>query len=70
MVSCRLCGSDAVASDLALIASLTDSGAGIAAGRSDSLLTTLADRSTEDFAGDLLDLVWLLSGLVDLGSGL
>ena len=68
MVRSRLCRLDAVASDLALVAPLTDSGAGIAAGCSDSLLATLADRSTEHLASDLLDLVRLLSGLVDLGT--
>jgi hypothetical protein len=70
VVISRLCRLDAVASDLAVIAPLADSGAGIAAARSDSLLATLADRSTEHFASDLLDLVRLLSCLIDLGSGL
>ena len=60
--------SDAVAAELAVVAPLTDFCAGVATGRSDRWLTALADRATEHLAGDLLDFVWMLFGLVDLGS--
>jgi hypothetical protein len=62
--------SDAVAAELALKAPLTDFRAGVATGRSDRWLTALADRATEHFASDLLDLVWLCFGRVDLGPSL
>ena len=60
--------SNAVAAELAVKAPLTDLRAGIATGWPDRWLTALADRATEYLAGDLLDLVWLRFGLVDLGS--
>jgi len=68
VVCCGLYRSDAVAANLALKAPLTDLRAGVATGWPDRWLTALADRATEHLASDLLDLVWLRFGLVDLGS--
>jgi len=68
VVWCGLYRLNAVATNLALKAPLTDFRAGIATGWPNRWLTALADRATEHFASDLLDLVWLRFGLVDLGS--
>jgi len=70
VVWCGLYRLNAVATNLALKAPLTDLRAGIAAGWPDRWLTALADRPAEHLATDLLDLVWLSFGLVDLGSSL
>jgi len=70
VVWCGLYRLNAVATNLALKAPLTDFCAGVATGRSDRWLTALADRPAEHLATDLLDLVWLRFGLVDLGSSL
>jgi hypothetical protein len=59
--------SDAIAAKLAVVAPLTDLRAGVATGWPDRWLTALADRATEHLAGDLLDLVWLRFGRVNLG---
>jgi len=67
VVWCGLYRLNAVATNLALKAPLTDFCAGVAAGRSDRWLTALADCPTEHFASDLFDLVWLSLGRVDFG---
>ena len=67
MVGCRLWRSDAVATDLAVVAPLTDLCTSVASGCADCWLTALADDPTEHLALDLLDLVRLIFGLVDLG---
>ena len=58
---------NAVATNLAVVAPLTDLRARVATGRSDRWLTTLADCPAKHFAGDLFDLVWLSFGRVDFG---
>ena len=58
---------DAVATELAVVAPLTDLRAGVATRWPDRWLTALADRATEHLASDLFDLVWLRFGRVDFG---